>query len=64
MWVKVIARIKSLQSLCFSSTVVIDAGLKDLAEPRNLHTLYLGPRMTDAGVAELQNALPKCKISR
>jgi internalin A len=43
---------------------VTDAGLKDLKELKNLTTLYLiNTKVTDAGVAELQKTLPKCKIN-
>jgi len=44
---------------------VTDAGLKDLAPLQGLKTLLLGDtKVTDAGVAELQKALPDCKIYR
>ena len=42
-----------------------DAGLKELKELKNLRSLNLrATRVTDAGAAELQNALPKLKIRR
>ena len=42
-----------------------DAGLKELKDLKQLTTLSLGgPKVTDAGVKELQAALPKCKIQR
>tara|TARA_B100001123_G_C15315936_1_gene1026123 strand:+ start:3047 stop:3181 length:135 start_codon:yes stop_codon:yes gene_type:complete len=38
-------------------------GKSHLKELVNLQTLYLGgTKVTDAGVAELQKALPDCKI--
>ena len=40
-----------------------DAGLKTLADLRGLKKLDLGKtEVTDAGVAELQRALPDCEI--
>jgi hypothetical protein len=42
---------------------VTDAGLKELAALDQLQTLYLVfTGVTDAGVKELQEAIPKCKI--
>ena len=47
------------------STLVTDAGLKELAPLKNLTKLTLSSSsVTDAGVAELEKALPKCKIER
>ena len=44
---------------------VTDAGLKELAGLKGLRKLYLfGTKVTDAGVADLQKALPDCKINR
>ena len=44
---------------------VTDAGLKELKDLKQLTWLYLGgSKVTDAGVKELQAALPKCKIHR
>ena len=41
-----------------------DAGLKDLAKLQNLQYVNLyDTKVTEAGVAELQKALPKCRIS-
>jgi hypothetical protein len=41
-----------------------DAGLKELAALKGLQTLRVdfSPQVTDAGVQELQKALPNCKI--
>jgi hypothetical protein len=58
-------------ALDLSNTQVTDVGLKELAALRNLASLALGdtwqmldrPLVTDAGVAELRQALPMCKIS-
>jgi hypothetical protein len=44
---------------------VTDAGLESLKGLTQLHELYLwGPKITDAGVKDLQKALPNCKIVR
>ena len=47
-------------------TEVTDAGLKELAALKGLQTLNLvGCKgVTDAGVADLQQAFPKAKIER
>ena len=42
-----------------------DAGLKELAPLKNLTSLNLSDtKVTDAGVKELQKALPNCKIKK
>jgi Leucine-rich repeat (LRR) protein len=54
-----------LQSLDLWHTNVTDAGLERLKGMVALQDLYLtGTRVTDAGVKKLQQALPKCHISR
>ena len=46
-------------------TSTADAGLKELKELKQLTSLHLGGTgVTDAGVKELQAALPHCKIHR
>ena len=46
-------------------TKITDAGLVHLKGLTNLQTLNLGgTKITDAGVADLQKALPNCKIYR
>ena len=47
-------------------TKITDAGLKELAKLQQLTSLDLRycKQITDAGVAELKKALPKCKIER
>ena len=52
-----------LEILWLDSTRVTDAGLVHLKGLTQLKKLYLrGTQVTDAGVAELQKALPNCKI--
>jgi internalin A len=54
-----------LRSMDLRFTQVTDSGLQELAGLNNLQTLGLdGTRSTDAGVAELRKALPKCNIQR
>jgi hypothetical protein len=46
-------------------TKVTDASVVKLAALKNLSVLYLGrTKVTEAGVAALNTALPKCKIER
>src|SRR5207248_3335937 len=53
----------TLQTLELDDTQVTDGGLKALHALTNLRELNLtGTRVTAAGVAELQKALPKCRI--
>ncbi len=48
-----------------SFTTVTDAGLKELTGLTQLRLpLPFGTKTTDAGVAELRNALPKCDTLR
>jgi hypothetical protein len=52
-----------LQSLDLQETNVTDAGLKHLRGLTQLDSLDLRKtKVTDAGVANLQRALPNCKI--
>jgi internalin A len=54
---------QSLRVLDLSGLKVTDAGLKHLSDLKGLQHLNLfDTGVTDAGVAELQKALPKCKI--
>jgi hypothetical protein len=63
---KTLAGLKGLETLDLSYTQVTDGGLKELAGLKGLKTLALFncKGVTDAGVAELQKALPDCKITR
>ena len=55
----------SLQRLSLGNTKVTDRGLENLKGLTNLQELYLaGTKSTDAGVADLQKALPNCKIAK
>ena len=55
----------SLQNLNLGGTNVTDAGLAHLKGLTDLQNLHLGnTKVTDAGVKELQQALPKAKITR
>jgi hypothetical protein len=54
-----------LQALYLGDTQITDAGLEYLKGMSRLKNLDLtGTKVTDAGVAELQKALPNCKIER
>jgi len=53
-----------LSSLELYGTKITDAGLVYLKGLTNLTFLTLSKEVTDAGVAELQKALPNCVISR
>jgi hypothetical protein len=58
-------KVTGLQSLCLSRTALTDASLIHLKGLGGLDLLDLRcTGVTKAGVAELQNALPKCKIIR
>jgi hypothetical protein len=60
---KELAELKNLTWLDLRDTQVTDAGLKELAALKSLERLLLqGNRVSRAGVADLQKALPKCKI--
>ena len=53
-----------LQELDFGGSQITDAGLAHIKELTRLQDLLLPEGISDAGIAELQNALPKCKISK
>ena len=57
--------LSKLQELHLESTEITDTGLLHLKGLTKLQRLKLGgTKITDAGVAELQKALPNCKISK
>jgi hypothetical protein len=54
----------NLRTLVLHATQISDAGLEHLMHLKNLRMLALAQtNVTDAGVADLQKALPNCKIS-
>lgn len=54
-----------LGGLDLANTQISDAGLKHLRGLTRLRILWLAkPQVTDAGVAQLQKALPNCRIKR
>lgn len=57
---------KQLQYFYLSNAQINDADLRYLKELPQLHELsiYECPQITDAGIKDLQNALPKLKITR
>jgi Leucine Rich repeat len=60
---EVVGEMTRLASLSLSQTAVTDAGLPHLRKLVKLEVLYLrGTKVTAAGVADLQKALPECKI--
>ncbi len=65
--IKHLTRIADLMTeevhLYFGHSQITDVGLKELAKMKNLGSLELDKtQVTDAGVAELQKALPNCII--
>jgi len=59
-----LSRLKNLCHLHLENTWVTDAGLKHLHGLTNLKTVYVDPRVTSAGIKELQRALPELHIIR
>jgi len=54
-----------LQTLDLADAQVTDAGLKHLHGLTQLKVLYFGgTKVTEAGIQELQEALPKANINR
>ena len=61
---KEIAVLKNLETLHLVDMKVTDSGLKHLTHLQRLWWLYLiNTNVTEAGVKQLQDALPKCRIS-
>ena len=53
-----------METLSLYITDITDAGLEHLKGLTNMKKLVLiNTRITDAGVAELQQSLPKCRVS-
>ena len=62
---KELKHLKQLTALGLSHTKVTDAGLKELKDLKQLTSLDLSASAVTAdGVADLQKALPGCKINR
>jgi Leucine-rich repeat (LRR) protein len=69
---KGLAGLTQLEALDLSGTHISNAELKELAVLKQLRSLKIekgrgrtaGPKVTDEGVAELQRALPDCRIVR
>ena len=62
---KEVTKLKQLKELYLVSTKITDEGLKEVAQLKQLRSLDLSfTKSTPAGVAELQKALPKCRIER
>src|SRR5438093_1309967 len=62
---KELAHLKQITSLNLRATGVTDAGLKELKDLKQLTSLNLAEtKVTADGVADLQKALPGCKITR
>ena len=60
---KEVAKLQQLEELYLTDTKVTDEGLKEVAKLQKLTSLFLtATQITDARAAELQKALPKCKI--
>jgi Leucine-rich repeat (LRR) protein len=60
-----LAGLRGLYVLSLNNTQLSDAGLRHLADLKALTYLSLGgTQVTDSGVAELQTALPNCRIVR
>ncbi len=54
-----------VKTLMLNETSITDAGLAHLSGLTNLRGLDLrGTRVTEEGVAQLQRALPNCRIER
>ena len=65
LFAKNLAELKQLKRLSLAGSGLSDAGIKHLAGLTNLESLDLRrTKASAAGVAELQKALPNCKIIR
>ena len=62
---KEVAKLQRLNSLVLEGTEITDKGLKEVAKLKLVNFLNLrNTKTTEAGVAELQKALPNCRIYR
>jgi hypothetical protein len=57
-----VAALTGLEALDLAWTPVSDTGLKKLAALKNLHELDPPDTSTEAGLTELKQSLPGCKI--
>ena len=63
MGLKEVAKLTQLSTLVLDDTPITDMGLKEVARLTQLQYIsLLGTQVTDASVADLQKALPNCKI--
>ena len=54
-----------LEGLHLAGSPITDAGLKQLHSLKSLTKVYLkDAKVTEAGVAELRKALPRCEVNR
>lgn len=59
-----LSSLSKLRMLALQKTALTDQGMKHLATVRSLQTLHVGgTKVTADGIAELQKALPNCKIT-
>jgi Leucine-rich repeat (LRR) protein len=59
----VVGQLKGLERLSMASSAINDIGLEPLKGLKGLQELNLsGTKVTDGGIADLQKALPKCRI--
>ncbi len=60
---KEVAKLRKLEGLSLDYTQITNSGLKEGAKMKQLQMLWLtGTKITKADVAQLQKALPKCRI--
>jgi hypothetical protein len=63
---RTIAALRSVRALSLEGDDITDAGLRHLEALNTLEVVLLArcPKVTDAGVARLKKALPRCEIHR
>ncbi len=61
---KVVGKLTSLEEFSTTSNLITDAGLKELTGLKSLKVLFLASsKVTNAGLDELRESLPDCKIT-
>ena len=61
---KEVAKLKQLNFLALNLTQITDTGLKEVAKLKQLRFVNLeDTKVTESAVAQLQKALPKCRIN-